>query len=116
MERLLAPNCGHPPSVRFYGMSDDRQVIEAKECSDGLKQWRMLRRPHGFYSYEEETLEEEVYIIEEDGSEGAVVAEKYWASTHVSGLFDTIEAARADAIATLPWLHKALEASLRNGS
>ena len=97
-------------------MSDDLQAVEATDSDGGLKQWRLLRRPHGLYFYEEKTLEEEVYLIEEDGSEGAVVAEAYWSPTHVSGLFDTRDAARIDALATLPWLREALESASRNGS
>ena len=97
-------------------MSDDPQVVEATDSEDGFKQWRLLRRSHGLYFYEEKTLEEEVYLIEEDGSEGAVVADPYWTPTHVSGLFDISEAAREDAVATLPWLRKALENARTNGN
>ncbi|MET3710076.1 hypothetical protein ABIC65_000756 [Sphingomonas trueperi] len=96
-------------------MSDDQQAVEATDSYDGLKQWRLLRRPHGLYFYEEKTLEKEVYLIEEDGSAGAVVVEAYWSPTHVSGLFDTRDAARTDALATLPWLRKALERPSRTG-
>lgn len=97
-------------------MSDDPEVVEATASEDGFKQWRLLRRSHGLYFYEEMTLEEEVYLIEEDGSEGAVVADAYWTPTHVSGLFDTSEAAHVDATATLSWLRKALENAGTNGS
>jgi len=97
-------------------MSDDPQVVEAADSRDGFKQWRLLRRSHGLYFYEEKTLEEEVHLIEEDGSEGAVVADAYWTATHVSGLFDTSEAARVDAVATLPWLRDAFGNAETNGS
>jgi len=89
-------------------MGDDQTVIEAAEGGDGLKRWRLLCRPHGLYFYEEMTLENEVYRVDEDGNEGAVVAGAYWAPTHVSGLFDSSGAAREDAVATLPWLRGAL--------
>ncbi|RYF21289.1 MAG: hypothetical protein EOO77_06315 [Oxalobacteraceae bacterium] len=51
-------------------------------------------------------MEKEVYLIDEDGSQGAVV-HAYWTPTQVSGLFDTNNAARVTAVATLPWLRKA---------
>ncbi len=97
-------------------MSDDPTVVETAEGSDGLKQWRLLRRPHGLYLYEEMTLEQEVYLLDEDGNEGAVVADAYWTPTYVSGLFDSDEAAHQDAVATLPWLRSALATGMTNGS
>ncbi len=97
-------------------MSDEPHMVEATDSGDGFKHWRLLRRSHGLYFYEEKTLEEEVYLIEEDGSEGAVVADAYWTPTHVSGLFDTSEAARLDAVATLPWLRKAFGNAGTSGS
>ena len=93
-------------------MSDDPTVLETAEDGNGLKRWRLLLRPHGFFLFEEETLQDEIYHVDVDGKEGAIVADAYWMPTHVSGLFDSKAAAREDALATLPWLREAL----RNGS
>lgn len=100
--------CGRSSAVRLYAMNDDPQVLEIKQGGNGFKQWRLLQRRHSFYSYEEMTLQDEIYHVDEDGNDGVVVAEAYWQPTHASGLFDTREGAREDALATLPWLHEAL--------
>jgi hypothetical protein len=85
-------------------MSNDAEAIATAESGDGLRRWQLLRRPTGFYVYEESTLEEEIYSVDDDGNEGDVVAEAYWMPTHVSGLFATADEAKADAVATLGWL------------
>jgi hypothetical protein len=97
-------------------MSDDPTVVESAECGEGIKHWRLLRRPCGFYLYEEMTFEHEVYLLDEEGNEGAVIADGYWTPTHVSGLFDSSDAARQDAVATLLWLRAALPTGMTNGS
>lgn len=89
-------------------MSDNQIVIETAKGGDGSKQWTLLRRPHGFYLFEEMTLQDAIYLLDDDGNEGAVVAEAYWMPTHVSGLFESKEAAREDALTTLPWLRDAI--------
>jgi hypothetical protein len=86
----------------------DPEIVEAAASEDGSRRWQLLRRPSGLYVYQEETLEPEVRLVDEDGKEGRVVADASWARTHVSGLFDTREAAHADALAALPWLGRAL--------
>jgi hypothetical protein len=93
--------CHHIPMS--YG-----QIIEAAESEDGLKRWQLLHPPHGFYLYEEKTFEEALRDLNDDGSEGSVIVDAYWASTYVSGLFNSREAARADAVAALPWLGTAV--------
>lgn len=90
-------------------MSDEATIVDAAEANDGLRRWRLFQRSHGFYVYEEYTLQPEIYHVDEDGSEGTVVADAYWMPTHVSGLFDAREAAREDAMSSLPWLRMALE-------
>lgn len=97
-------------------MSDNPEVVEAAESEDGSKRWQLLRRPNGLYAYEEKTLEKEVYWVDDDGGEREVAAAAYWAPTHVSGLFDTSDAARADAFGTLPWLRVTLAYLKTNGS
>jgi len=97
-------------------MGENDTVVRAAEGGDGLKRWRLLRRPHGLYLYEEMTLQDEVYLVDEAGNSGALVAEAYWMATHVSGLFSSDSAAQEDAVATLPWLTSALAIEEPNGS
>ena len=85
-------------------MRKDPSAIEAMESADGCKRWRLMRGSHGLYSYEEETLSEEIYDLDESGNAGQVIAESYWEPTFVSGLYSSACAARADALSTLPWL------------
>ncbi len=85
-------------------MSDYLETVETAVSPDGSKRWRLLRRRDGFYTYEEETYEKAVYWVEEDGSEKDVAAPAYWKPTLFSGLFDSDEGARMDALGTLHWL------------
>jgi hypothetical protein len=112
----LAPLADVALACDQRGMGDYSTVIEASEGGEGLKRWRLLRRPHGLYLYEEWTWQTEICLMDEDGNEGTVVAEGYWEPTHVSGLFDTSMAARENAISALPWLRSALSADKRSGS
>ena len=70
-------------------MSDDKAVVETAEGGNGIKRWRLLLRPHGFFRFEEMTLQDEIYHVDDDGNEAAIVAEAYWMPTHVSGLFES---------------------------
>jgi hypothetical protein len=88
-------------------MSDHQEAIESATSCDGRKRWQLLRRRDGFYLYEEETFEEEIYWIDEDGGERDVAATSYWSPSYVSGLFDSNDRARADALGSLPWLRGA---------
>jgi hypothetical protein len=85
-------------------MHDHPDLIATAISPDGSKQWRLLRRADGLHTYDEETLEEAVYMVEEDGSERDIVAPARWTRTVISGLFETSEAARTDALGALPWL------------
>jgi hypothetical protein len=89
-------------------MCADQITVQTAEGGGGLKRFRLLRRSHGLFLYEEVTLQDEIYHVEADGTEGPVVAEAYWMPTHVSGLFDSEMSARDDALATLPWLRAAI--------
>ncbi|MBY9062501.1 hypothetical protein K7957_06110 [Sphingomonas yunnanensis] len=89
-------------------MSDGEIVVVTAEGDSGFKRWRLLLRPHGFFLFEEVTLQDEIYRVNHGGKEEVTVAEAYWMPTHVSGLFKTREAARQDALASLPWLREAL--------
>lgn len=72
-------------------------TLETAAGADGTKRCWFIRRPDGFFSYSEETLVD----LGEDGD-----GRPYWEPTHVSGLFDTAEAAKVDATATLGWLEE----------
>jgi hypothetical protein len=93
---------------RTTDAAPDPEIVAAAKSEDGSRRWQLLRRTSGLYVYEEETLEPEVRLLDEEGNQGRVVADACWARTHVSGLFDTREAAHADALAALPWLGRAL--------
>jgi hypothetical protein len=60
--------------------------------------------PDGLFQYREFTLDDEIYWVENDGSETDVAAPARWLPTSVSGFYDTIDVARRDALAVLPWL------------
>ena len=97
-------------------MSDNFQIVETAASDDGRKRWQLLRRSDGRYAYEERSFEKEIYWVDGDGGERDVAAESYWAPTHVSGLFDTSERARADAFGTLRWLRDISTRFGTNGS
>ena len=81
------------------GMSGQDAIVEALTSVDGQKRWELVRRADGFFVHSEESL------FREDLSEfDAGWIEEYWTPTHSSGLFDTAEGAKADAVAQLPWL------------
>ena len=89
-------------------MSDEAKIVDAVCSVDGLRRWELIRRPDGLYSYNEDTFYREKYWAGEDRSEHDTGTIEYWAPTNFSGLFDTVEAARQDALGCLPWLYAAL--------
>lgn len=91
-------------------------AIETAESDDGCRRWQLLGRADGFFFYEEETFQQEVYWVDDDGGERDIAAESYWSCTHISGLFDTIESARKDAFGTLSWLISSLDHEETNDS
>jgi len=91
-------------ACKLHTMMDVPKIVETATSEDGFKRWQLLLRSDGLYIYEEETFEKEIYWVDDDGGERDVAAHSYWAPTHVSGLFDTRERARADAFGTLRWL------------
>jgi hypothetical protein len=85
-------------------VDDEPYIVEAAASPDGLNRWRLLRRRDGLYVYNEDTFSKETYWTREDRSEFDAEVIEYWAPTHFSGLFDTLEVARTNAFSTLPWL------------
>jgi hypothetical protein len=73
-------------------------VIEAGVSIDGTKRWELIRRCDGFFVYSEDQF------FSEDLREFGAGIEEYWSPTHFSGLFETAEEVRADALGQLPWL------------
>ena len=83
-------------------MDAESAVIEMAVSEDGKKRWHLLQRSDGFLTYNEDTF------FTEDLSDFDAGIMEYWTPTHFSGLFDTAEAARTDALVTLKWLRSAL--------
>ncbi len=83
-------------------MDAEPDVLETATSLDGTKRWHLLRRSDGLFAYDEDTF------FSEDLSEFGGGLEEYWTPTHFSGLFDTADAARNDALGQLPWLQAAL--------
>ena len=79
-------------------MSAKARSIEAAASADGKRRWRLIHREDGFFVYSEDS-----FIFEDLTAFGAGIQE-YWTPTHFSGLFDTAEEAKADALGQLPWL------------
>jgi hypothetical protein len=73
-------------------------IIEAGVSVDGTKRWELVHRGDGFFVYSEDS-----FVLEDLREFGAGI-EEYWSPTHFSGLFETAEEARADALGQLPWL------------
>lgn len=69
---------------------------------DGSRKLDIFRKPNGLYQFEESTVE---LIIEPD-PEFCEDGTTYWICTHLSGLFDNIDAADMEARTALPWLRE----------
>ncbi len=78
-------------------MAVEPVTLETAASADGTKRCWFIRRPDGLFSYSEETLVD----LGEDGD-----GRPYWDQTNGSGLFDTAEAAKEDATATLGWIEE----------
>lgn len=73
-------------------------ILDADTSADGTKRWELVRRRDGFFVYSEDSLASD--DLREFG--GDII--EYWSPTLFSGLFETAEEARADALGNLPWL------------
>lgn len=85
-------------------MITDQDALESATSADGARRWQVFRRPDGLFEYREFTLDDEIYWVNKDGSETDIAAPSRWLQESLSGFFDTIDAARSDALASLPWL------------
>lgn len=81
-------------------MTTERETIEAATSADGTRRWVLVRRGDGFFVYSEDTF------FSEDLREFGAGIQEYWSPTHFSGLFNTAEEAKVDALGQLPWLKK----------
>ena len=72
-------------------------IIETGFSADGTRRWELVRRNDGFFMYCEDSFVSD-YIPE------LARAYEAWTPTHLSGLFETAQEAKADAFAQLPWL------------
>ena len=79
-------------------MSTKMTIVEAATSVDGMRRWRLVHRTDGFFVYSEDSF------IAEDLTEFGAGIQEYWTPTHFSGLFDTAEEAKADALEQLLWL------------
>ena len=83
-------------------MDEGRVTIEAFASADGKKRCEIVQRPDRFFVYVEETLR-----TDDEREFGGGIYD-YWSPTHFSGLFDSLEDARADAVGQIPWLRDAI--------
>jgi hypothetical protein len=79
-------------------MPVDPVIVEAATSADGTRRWELRQRADGFFVYSEDSF------VSEDLSEFGAGIERYWTPTHFSGLFDTADEAKLDAVGQLPWL------------
>jgi hypothetical protein len=103
-----APSSLLENNVLMGDLNISQNIILSATSLDGRKRWQLYRRPDGLFEYREFTRDDEIYWVEEDGSETDVAAPVTWLPSTVSGFFDTAEATRNDALSSLPWLSVAL--------
>jgi hypothetical protein len=76
-------------------MIDYDNIVETASSTDASCRWYLRQRKDGLFSYQE-------YRYSKAGPDWDV--EGYWGLSYTSGLFDTAQAARADALDALSWL------------
>ncbi len=79
----------HPPHVANH------QTLETASSADAARRWVLRHRVDGHFEH----VEYSYVDLSQDGQ-----VEGYWKRSYTSGLFDTAEAARADALDTISWL------------
>jgi hypothetical protein len=76
-------------------MIGDNEAIETAASIDAASRWVLRQRPDDRFEYAE-------YRYVDLSPDGQV--EGYWKCSHKSGLFETAQAARADALDAISWL------------
>lgn len=76
-------------------MLDDSDAIRKIKSPDGKKVFELLKRPDGYYRYQEYT---------ELTDESPAGRYTYWGPTCESGIFEDEASALREAIQDLPWL------------
>jgi hypothetical protein len=76
-------------------MTSKDQTLETASSADAASRWVLRHRADGHFDYEE-------YRYVDLRPDGQV--EGYWERSYKSGLFETAQAARADALETISWL------------
>ena len=76
-------------------MDFEPETLETASSVDAACRWVLRQRPDGRFEYEE-------YRFVDLRPDGQV--EGYWERSYASGLFDTAQAARANALDTISWL------------
>lgn len=76
-------------------MTGDYDDVETASSLDAARRWVLRHRPDGRFDYAE-------YRYVDLRPDGQV--EGYWECSLKSGIFETTQAARADALDTIPWL------------
>ena len=69
---------------------------------DGKRKLEIFRKPSGVYLFKESVVE---FIVEPDPL-FCEQEEIHWSCTHLSGLYDSSDAADTEAKAILPWLRE----------
>jgi len=76
-------------------MASDGEIVETASSADAACRWVLRRRTDAHFEYEEFRYVD----LRPDGQ-----VEGYWKRSYTSGLFDTAEAARANALERISWL------------
>src|SRR4051794_40126496 len=76
-------------------VADDNEILETASSLDLSCRWVLHHRADGRFDYAE-------YRYVDLRPDGHV--DGYWQRSYKSGLFDTAQAARADALEAIPWL------------
>jgi hypothetical protein len=71
----------------------ERKEIKLVLSADSTKRVRIMATPRNLFCFEEET-----YVVEVENNDA------FWSPTHVSGFYDSAEAAERAAFLELPWL------------
>jgi hypothetical protein len=76
-------------------MTSADKILETAVSIDGACRWVLRHRPDGRFDYTEYSYED----LRPDGH-----VEGFWKRSYASGIFETAEAARGDALDPIAWL------------